>query len=351
MKFNTIFSVFILTAILFSCKKEGLKNPTPISIETTKQVNEFAIVIHGGAGYQTRESISQELDSLVRNKLTEAITVGHNILKNGGTSLDAVENTIHVLENSPLFNAGKGAVYTNHETNEMDASIMDGSNLDAGAVAGVTIIKNPISAARKVMESSPHVLLSGKGADQFAQEQGIEIVDPSYFTTEKNLIYLRKIKAQANKKMATLLTKKYPDYKFGTVGCVALDKNGNISAGTSTGGMTNKKWNRIGDSPIIGAGTYANNNTCGVSSTGHGEYFIRAAVAHDISAQIEYKKASLKEATENVIQQKLVALKGNGGIIAVDKYGNIQMEFNTPGMYRASINQDGDVYTGIYKDE
>lgn len=351
MKFNKIFFVFILTAILFSCKKEDLKNPTPISIETTKQINEFAIVIHGGAGYQTRESISPKLDSLVRNKLSEAITVGHNILKNGGTSLDAVENTIHVLENSPLFNAGKGAVYTNHETNEMDASIMDGSNLNAGAVAGVTTIKNPISAARKVMESSPHVLLSGKGADQFAQEQGIEIVDPSYFTTEKNLIYLRKIKAQANKKMATLLTKKYPDYKFGTVGCVALDKNGNISAGTSTGGMTNKKWNRIGDSPIIGAGTYANNNTCGVSSTGHGEYFIRAAVAHDISAQIEYKKASLKEATENVIQQKLVALKGNGGIIAIDKYGNIQMEFNTPGMYRASINQDGDVYTGIYKDE
>ncbi len=351
MKFNKVFSIFIVTAILFSCKKQDNKSLPLASVENKIQVNEFAIVIHGGAGYQTRESISSELDSLVRTKLTEAITVGHRILKNGGTSLDAVEKTIHVLENSPLFNAGKGAVYTNQETNEMDASIMNGANLNAGAVAGIATAKNPISAARKVMENSPHVLLSGKGADQFAKEQGLEIVNPSYFATEKNLIYLRKIKAQANKKIAALLAKKYPDYKFGTVGCVALDKNGNITAGTSTGGMTNKKWNRIGDSPIIGAGTYANNKTCGVSSTGHGEYFIRAAVAHDISAQIEYKKVSLKEATENVVQQKLVALKGDGGIIAIDKYGNIQMEFNTPGMYRASIDQNGEIYTGIYKDE
>jgi len=351
MTFNKVFTIIFVVATFFSCKKQDPKNPPPTNIETPEQVNEFAIVIHGGAGSQTRKTITPELDSLIRSKLTEAITIGHSILKNGGSSLNAVEKTIHVLENSPLFNAGKGAVYTNKETNEMDASIMDGANLNAGAVAGITTIKNPISAARKVMENSPHVLLSGKGANQFAQEQGLEIVDPSYFATEKNLLYLRKIKAQENKKTVALLTKKYPDYKFGTVGCVALDKNGNITAGTSTGGMTNKKWNRIGDSPIIGAGTYANNNTCGVSSTGHGEYFIRAAVAHDISAQIEYKKASLKEAAKNVVQEKLVALKGSGGIIAIDKHGNIQMEYNTQGMYRASINQEGEIYTGIYKDE
>jgi len=351
MKFNNVLTIFFLAVTFFSCKKQDSKSHTLSNIETPIQVNKHALVIHGGAGYQTRESISPELDSLVRNKLTEAIAVGHSILKNGGTSLNAVEKTIHVLENSPLFNAGKGAVYTNQETNEMDASIMDGANLDAGAVAGITTIKNPISAARKVMENSPHVLLSGEGANQFAEEQGLEIVDPSYFATEDNLNRVKKIKAEALTKTANLIVTKYPDYKFGTVGCVALDKNGNISAGTSTGGMTNKKWNRIGDSPIIGAGTYANNNTCGVSSTGHGEYFIRAAVAHDISAQIEYKKASLKEATENVVQKKLVALKGDGGIIAIDKYGNIQIEFNTPGMYRASVNQNGEIYTGIYKDE
>jgi len=351
MTFNKVFTIIFVAIVLFSCKKQVPKPISSKSVEIPIQANKFAIVIHGGAGYQTRKSISPELDSLVRTKLTEAIKVGHTILKNGGSSLDAVEKTIHVLENSPLFNAGKGAVYTHQETNEMDASIMNGANLDAGAVTGVTTIKNPISAARKVMENSPHVLLSGKGANQFAQEQGLKIVDPSYFATEKNLIYLRKIKTRENKKLAALLTEKYPDYKFGTVGCVALDKSGNISAGTSTGGMTNKKWNRIGDSPIIGAGTYANNNTCGVSSTGHGEYFIRAAVAHDISAQIEYKKVSLKEAAENVVQQKLITLKGDGGIIAIDKYGNIQMEFNTPGMYRASINQNGEIYTGIYKDE
>lgn len=351
MTFNKLLTILSVTVALLACNKKATENPPTVIPLPSLQTNEFAIVIHGGAGYLTRKNISPELDSLIRSKLTEAIKVGHLILKNGGSSLDAVEKTIHVLENSPLFNAGKGAVYTHQETNKMDASIMNGTNLNAGAVAGITTIKNPISAARKVMENSPHVLLSGKGANQFAEEQGLEIVDPSYFATEKNLLYLRKIKALENKKLTASLTKKYPDYKFGTVGCVAIDKNGNITAGTSTGGMTNKKWNRIGDSPIIGAGTYANNNTCGVSSTGHGEYFIRAAVAHDISAQIEYKKVSLKEAAKNVVQQKLVALKGDGGIIAIDKYGNIQMEFNTPGMYRASINQKGDIYTGIYKDE
>ena len=348
MKYLLICSFSVL--ILWSCKKQNRPESTLI-VTPTVQVNKHALVIHGGAGYQTRESISPELDSLIREKLTEAVIVGNTVLKNGGTSLDAVEKTIQVLENSPLFNAGKGAVYTNKETNELDSSIMNGQDLNAGAVAGVTIVKNPISAARKVMENSPHVLLAGAGANQFAEENGLEIVDPSYFATEDNLSRVKKIKAEALQKMTSLLVKKYPDYKFGTVGCVALDLNGNIAAGTSTGGMTNKKWNRIGDSPIIGSGTYANNETCGISSTGHGEFFIRAQAAHDISALIEYKELSLEDAAKEVVQKKLVKMGGAGGIIGIDRFGNIQMEFNTPGMYRASINQKGEIYTGIYKDE
>ncbi len=338
--------LLLFLSLIFSCK-EWTKEPEKTTPKTT---NEFAIVVHGGAGYQTRESISKETDSLVRAKLSEAIKVGHSILKNGGTSLDAVEKTINILEDSPLFNAGKGAVFTNEETNELDASIMDGKTLNAGASAGTTTVKNPIDLARAVMEKSPHVLLSGKGAEQFAKEQGLEIVEPSYFSTEDNLNRVRKIKERQAKKTASIIVK-YPDSKFGTVGCVALDKNGNISAGTSTGGMTNKKWNRIGDSPIIGAGTYANNKTCGVSSTGHGEFFIRGAVAYDISALMDYKGLSLEEASKEVIQKKLPELGGTGGIIALDKNGNISMEYNTPGMYRANMNDKGELYIGIYKDE
>ena len=340
-------SLIFLVIILFCSCKESTKEPEQI---TSKVINEFAIVIHGGAGHQTRESISKETDSLVRAKLSEAIKIGYDILKNGGTSLDAVEKTINILEDSPLFNAGKGAVFTNAETNELDASIMDGKTLNAGASAGTTTVKNPINLARAVMENSPHVLLSGRGAEQFAKEQGLEIVDPSYFATEDNLNRVRKIKEREAKKTTSLI-EKYNDSKFGTVGCVALDKNGNISAGTSTGGMTNKKWNRIGDSPIIGAGTYANNNTCGVSSTGHGEFFIRGAVAYDISALMDYKGLSLEDASKEVIQKKLPELGGTGGIIALDKNGNISMEYNTPGMYRATMNDKGELYTGIYKDE
>jgi len=334
--------LFIVFFIIFSCKESDEK--------TEKTTNEFAIVIHGGAGYQTRESISKETDSLIRAKLSEAIKVGHKILKNGGTSLDAVQKTINVLEDSPLFNAGKGAVFTNEETNELDASIMDGKTLNAGASAGTTTVKNPINLARAVMEDSPHVLLSGRGAEQFAQEQGLEIVDPTYFAIEKNLKRVQKIKEKQAQKTVSL-NEKLSDLKFGTVGCVALDKNGNIAAGTSTGGMTNKKYNRIGDAPIIGAGTYANNKTCGVSSTGHGEFFIRGAVAYDISAIMEYKGLSLEEASYEVIQKKLKDLGGTGGVIALDKSGNITMEYNTRGMYRASMNDIGELYVGIYKDE
>lgn len=262
------------------------------------------------------------------------------------------------MEDSPLFNAGKGAVFTNTETNELDASIMDGSNLDAGAVAGVTTVKNPINLAREVMINSPHVLLSGNGANQFAKERGLEIVDPSYFFTEDKMKTLKKVKEkleELEEKETSNKTAFYDttinDYKFGTVGCAALDKKGNLAAGTSTGGMTNKKWNRIGDSPIIGAGTYANNATCAVSSTGWGEYFIRAMVAHDISALMEYKGLSLEQAAKLVIQKKVTDLGGVGGIVAIDNKGNVAMEFNTSGMYRASMNADGKLIVKMYQKE
>lgn len=318
------------------------------------QVSEFAIVIHGGAGTILKENMTAEDEAAYKSKLEEAIRIGYGILENGGSSLDAVEKTINVLEDSPLFNAGKGAVFTNAETNELDASIMDGKTLNAGASAGTKTVKNPIDLARAVMENSPHVMLSGKGAETFAQEQGLEMVDSTYFYTENRFQSLQRIKEYETQKQANNKTAFYDatikDSKFGTVGCVALDKNGNLAAGTSTGGMTNKRWGRIGDSPIIGAGTYANNNTCAVSSTGWGEFFIRAMVAHDISALMEYKGLNLKDAAKEVIQKKVPELGGDGGIIAVDKHGNIVMEFNTAGMYRASINDKGELYIGIYKD-
>lgn len=339
--------IFLFLSVSFGCKSEKT-----IPVDSVK--NKFAIIIHGGAGTILKKNMTPEKEAAYKEKLSEAIKVGYQILKNGGTSLDAVEKTIHVLENSPLFNAGKGAVFTHAGTNEMDASIMTGHDLNAGAIAGVKNVKNPISLARKVMTNSDHVLLSGDGASIFAKEQGLEIVDPSYFYTEKRFKSLQKVQEAAAKKTATKTTAFYDadikDSKFGTVGCVALDTNGNITAGTSTGGMTNKRWNRIGDSPIIGAGTYANNATCGVSSTGWGEYFIRGMVAYDVSAQMEYKGVSLKEATQEVIQNKLTKLGGTGGIIALDKNGNMSFEFNTAGMYRASMDDKGELVLKIYKE-
>jgi beta-aspartyl-peptidase (threonine type) len=278
---------------------------------------DFAIAIHGGAGTITRKNMTPEKESGYRSKLEEALNTGYSILEKGGLSLDAVEATIRIMEDSELFNAGKGAVFTNTGTNELDASIMDGSNLKAGAVAGVKTVKNPISAARKVMEETWHVMLSGDGADLFAKEQNLEIVDPIYFYTQRRWDSLKKIQSE----------------KHGTVGCVALDKNGNLAAGTSTGGLTNKQWGRIGDSPIIGAGTYANNKTCAVSGTGQGEYFIRGNVAYDISAIMEYENLSVGKAARKVIS-KLSDLGGEGGVIAMDSHGNISMPFNTAGMYR-----------------
>jgi len=278
---------------------------------------EFSIAIHGGAGTITRKNMTPGKENAYRSKLKETLNVGYSILNKGGTSLDAVEATIRIMENSELFNAGKGAVFTNAGTNELDASIMDGRNLKAGAVARVKTVKNPISAARKVMEETWHVMLSGDGADKFAKEQGLDIVDPNYFYTQRRWDSLKKIQVE----------------KHGTVGCVALDKHGNLAAGTSTGGLTNKRWGRVGDSPIIGAGTYANNQTCAVSGTGQGEYFIRGNVAYDVSAIMEYKGKSVGEAAQNVIR-KLSDKGGNGGIITMDSKGNISMPFNTAGMYR-----------------
>tara|TARA_Y100000766_G_C18892547_1_gene599297 strand:- start:1464 stop:2300 length:837 start_codon:yes stop_codon:yes gene_type:complete len=271
-------------------------------------------------------------------KLEEAINAGYNILEKNGSSKDAVEETIKILENSELFNAGKGSVLSNKGVVEMDASIMNGQNLNAGAISGIKTIKNPISAARLVMEKSEHVFLSGEGAEEFAKLQGLDIIDNEYFITETRLKSLLNTKKRDSIK----------DNKFGTVGCVAIDKFGNITSGTSTGGMTNKKWNRIGDVPIIGAGTYANNNTCGISSTGWGEYFIRNVVAYDISSQIEYKKISIDLAAKNTLK-KVKDLGGNGGVIGIDKNGNILMDFNTEGMYRGYKKSDGESEISIYK--
>ena len=296
----------------------------------------YGLVIHGGAGTITRENMSTEKEAEYISKLTAALKTGYAILENGGSGLDAVEATIKVMEDSPLFNAGKGAVFTGAGTNELDASIMDGATLQGGAVAGVKTVKNPISAARKVMEKTGHVLLAGEGADAFAKEQGLDIVDNSYFHTEHRFKSLIKAK---EKEME----------KHGTVGCVALDKKGNLAAGTSTGGLTNKRWGRVGDTPIIGAGTYASNETCAVSATGQGEYFIRGSVAFDIAAQMDYEKKSVQTAAQAVID-KLTERGGTGGVIVMDSKGNIAMPFNTEGMYRGFYLNDGELTVKIYKD-
>jgi len=345
--------LILLAFILNSCTETTTQKETSKTDEAPK--NNIGLVIHGGAGTILKKNLTPELEAQYKEVLEKAAKKGYKILQNGGTSLDAVEQTIHIMENSPLFNAGKGAVFANNGKNELDASIMEGKTLNAGAVAGVTNLKHPISAARKVMENSDHVLLARKGAEEFAAAQGLEVVDPSYFFTEKRFNSLQKIKDKAKMQLdhddkSAFVDPYIKDHKFGTVGCVALDKNGNLAAGTSTGGMTNKKWNRIGDSPIIGAGTYANNKTCAVSGTGHGEYFIRANVAYDISALMEYKKLSLQEAAKEVIQNKLKNMGGDGGIIAIDAKGNLVAEFNTAGMYRAMVDENGKVTVGIYKE-
>lgn len=313
------------------------------------KAQEVALVIHGGAGNIYKEYLPDSLEAEYRTKLEEALLAGFEILNKGGKSIDAVKTAINIMEDSPLFNAGKGAVFTNAGTNEMDASVMDGSSLNAGAVAGVKHIKNPINAAIEVMNNSAHVMMIGDGAEIFAKSRGIELVDEKYFFTEKRYQQLQNAKDREKQQGVNFLNE--GNYKFGTVGAVALDKEGNVVAGTSTGGMTNKKYGRVGDAPIIGAGTYANNSTCGISATGHGEYFIRSVVAHDISALMEYKELTIQEAADQVIHEKLIKLGGEGGVIGLDAQGNIMMSFNSNGMYRGYVKQDGIPQVLIFKTE
>jgi len=308
-------------------------------------MGQYNIAVHGGAGTILRASMTPEKEAAYRRGLEEAVLAGESILKDGGSSLNAVEISIRVLEDNPLFNAGKGSVFTNAGKNEMDASIMEGKDLMAGAVAGVRNIRNPISLAKEVMQKSEHVLLSGEGAMEFARSVNARFEDDDYF-----FVQARYDQLLLAKKSDTVFLDHNSEKKFGTVGAVALDMNGNLAAGTSTGGMTNKKFGRVGDSPIIGAGTYANNNTCAISCTGHGEFFIRSVVAYDISCLMQYKGLSLKEACEIVVQQKLVKIGGEGGLIALDAKGNIELPFNSEGMYRALKKSGEKIYIGIYKD-
>jgi len=300
------------------------------------------LVIHGGAGV-IRKDLTPEREKLVRADLEAALAAGYAVLKNGGSSLDAIEKAIVVLEDSPRFNAGKGAVFTHEGTNSLDASIMDGATLRAGAVAGVQRVKNPVLLARAVMEKSRHVMLAGDGAEEFAKSVGIELVDPSYFRTEERWQQLQEaLKADANKQASQLGRAIH----YGTVGAVALDQQGHLAAATSTGGMTDKRWGRIGDSPIIGAGTYANAH-CAVSATGWGEYYIRASAAHDICARVEYQRKSIAQASKEVVLEVIPKLGGDGGVIALDAEGNFATPFNTDGMYRAWIDRDGKMHVAI----
>jgi beta-aspartyl-peptidase (threonine type) len=314
-----------------------------ISMMSAADETPLAIALHGGAGTIERGAMSEELEATYRAFLDDAITRGYEQLLEGRSGLDVVVNVIQLMEDSPLFNAGRGAVYTWDGTHELDASIMHGEHLDAGAVAGVSTVKSPIALARAVMEDSPHVMLASRGAEVFASEQGFDLVSPEYFATERRREALEAYKANEQAGL-----KPEADHKFGTVGVVVLDQAGNLVAGTSTGGMTGKRWGRIGDSPVIGAGTYADNRSCAVSATGHGEYFIRHTVARDICARMQFGGMTLEEASSAVIMEELVAANGEGGIVAVDPAGEVALVFNTPGMYRASIDAMGRKVVGIY---
>ncbi len=312
-----------------------------------------ALVIHGGAGTILRASMTPEREREYREKLTEALNTGYQILLKGGSSVDAVEATLRVMEDSPLFNAGKGAVFTSAGTNELDAAIMDGKTLKAGSVAGLHTVRNPISLARRVMDHSRHVMMIGDGAERFAREQGLELVSPHYFWTERRWRSYERSrdsaeKARSGKKGSGSLE---ADKKYGTVGAVALDKEGNLAAGTTTGGINWKEYGRVGDAPIIGAGTYANNASCAVSATGQGEIFIRRTVAADICARVKYLRQSVSQAAEDVVMKELVTVGGEGGVIAMDRLGNIATPFNSAGMYRGWVAADGKLIVKIYKDD
>lgn len=302
-----------------------------------------AIVIHGGAGTIDRQKLDPETEAACREKLEEAVTAGHRILKYGGTSLEAVAAAIRVMEDSELFNAGRGAVLNHKGDAELDASIMVGSDLSAGAVAAVRHIQNPIQLAARVMMESPHVMLIGEGAEEFAVNQGFELIDNNYFKTGRREEQLKRLQMDDRIGLS-----EDEESKFGTVGAVALDGSGVIAAGTSTGGMTNKRFGRVGDSPIIGAGTYAD-DSCGISATGHGEFFIRAAVAHDICARARYLNQTLAQAADEVVNDKLVKMGADGGVVGLDSDGRISMPFNSAGMYRASIDSSCELYVGIFR--
>jgi beta-aspartyl-peptidase (threonine type) len=333
-----------------------------------QQPHKWAVVLHGGAGVIERKNMDPKTEAAYRADLQTALQKAADTLDKGGSALDAVQAAIEFMEDDPLFNAGRGAVFTAAGKNELDAAIMDGSNLKAGAVAGVTRTRHPIALARAVMEKSPHVMLIGSGADDFAAEHGLEMVDPSFFFTERRWDALVKELQKEGKPIPprpagapTAPTKPVSElmfppelpeaHKFGTVGVVALDKQGNIAAGTSTGGLTAKMWGRVGDSPIIGAGTYADNQSCAVSGTGTGEYFIRLTVARTICALVQYKGMSLQEAADEVVQRQLTEMKGDGGIIAIDTKGDMVWSFNSPGMYRARVSEGGKPEIGMYKDQ
>jgi beta-aspartyl-peptidase (threonine type) len=328
--------------------------PTTALSQSAPEPN-WGIVIHGGAGTIERGSMSPEMEAQYRERLTAALRAGHEVLARGGSSLDAVQAAITLMEDSPLFNAGRGAVFTHEGKNELDAAIMDGATRRAGAVARLRHVRNPIQLARAVMERSPHVMLVGDGAEEFALEQGIGLVPESYFYTEARWRSLQRAieeekRARGGPAAMTEDLWNAQTRKFGTVGAVALDRHGNLAAGTSTGGLTDKRWGRVGDSPIIGAGTYADNRCQGSSATGTGEYFIRAVVGYDICALMMYRGLSLKEAAEQVVMRELVAMGGDGGVVAMDRGGNYVTTFNTSGMYRGYMGRDGRAVVGIYKE-
>jgi L-asparaginase / beta-aspartyl-peptidase len=355
---NCFFSFMLFSAVPKAFGTPAEEAARPIAAAEEKQsenqpdmeTKKFGLVIHGGAGTIERSNMTPEKEREYRAGLERALTAGYQILKRGGSSLDATEAAVRVLEDDPHFNAGRGSVFTSVGTNEMDAAIMDGKTLAAGAVAILKHVKNPISLARLVMEKSGHVMMDGEGAEVFAKENGIELVNEKYFFTQERWDALQKIKAAEKKRTgdagkAFIIT---DQDRHGTVGAVALDKNGNLAAATSTGGTTNKRPGRVGDSPIIGAGTYANNATCAISATGDGEYFIRASVGHDISALMEYRGMSLKDSAQAVLD-KVAKLGGTGGLIAIDHQGQVALPFNTSGMYRGYVDPTGKFVLEIYK--
>lgn len=337
----------IFTGLMVSsCNNEVKTNPP--------KGGKFALAIHGGSGNIDKMNLTDEEKKAYRHIMDSALHVGYEILKTGGSSLMAVEKVIKVLEDSPLFNAGKGSVLCNDGSIEMDAAIMDGKTLDAGAVAGITRMKNPISVAKMVMSKSKYVFLYGAGAEEFAVENGMKPMDPTYFFTEKRIKQLEKAKKEDEDEMSldhdgnsSKKSKKSDEGKFGTVGCVALDQAGNLAAGTSTGGLVNKKYHRIGDSPLIGCGTYAENDVCAISCTGKGEDFIKNVIAYDVASRMKYGNISLQDAVSQSIQLRLKSNKGRGGCVAMDANGTIVFNFTTSGMFRGSVNTSGEFFTAI----